>query len=71
MSKLYDCDSTGHSTIEWTAENKEAMAAAEKRFNEIVNEEKRFVFDKATGRRLKEFDKNVDEMTAIPVVVGG
>ena len=71
MHKLYDCNKTGHGTVEWKSDDAKSIRLAEERFNQIVNEEKRFVFDKETGRRLDKFDKDVKEMTAIPVVVGG
>lgn len=72
MSSLKILDRTGHSTVEWTPEIEESVAAARSRFDS--QREAGYVAYRVRGGQseaIKDFDEAAEEIIMSPVLAGG
>jgi len=66
-------DRTGHTTVEWSTDLRDTVDAANRRFNELLeNGYTAYVMeDRTTGRQIREFDENAETVLLVPRMVGG
>jgi hypothetical protein len=78
MGKMHIADSTGHSTLEWSSEDKEAIKAASKAFEEKIASGGYFAAEyngdssqPENGKIVRAFNENAQEIKLLPKLVGG
>lgn len=66
-------DRHGHTTVEWSTDLRETVEAANRRFDELLQQgyTAYVMEDRTTGQQIGAFDENAETVLLVPRMVGG